>query len=91
MAVASTGAELPRRASMPPRLAALTVIVVVTLAALPLVLPSRAVATAVQMAIAALFALAFNVLWRQTRLLLRKSQTPGYPVRRRIPRRARTR
>ena len=39
------------------------------LAALPLLLPSRAIGTAIQMQIAALFALAFNILWRQTRLL----------------------
>src|SRR5215475_13731107 len=44
----------------------LTVLALVTL---PTFLPHRAIATATQMQIAALFALAFNILWRQTRLL----------------------
>lgn len=39
------------------------------LAVLPLVLPARAIGTLIQMLVAALFALAFNVLWQQTRLL----------------------
>ena len=39
------------------------------LLALPLVLSPRALPTAIQMQIAALFALAFNILWRQSRLL----------------------
>jgi len=42
---------------------------VLMLFALPTVLPQRAIATVTQMQIAALFALAFNILWRQTRLL----------------------
>jgi branched-chain amino acid transport system permease protein len=39
------------------------------LVALPLVLPARAIGTLIQMLVAALFALAFNILWQQTRLL----------------------
>lgn len=43
--------------------------VAAALIALPMVLPPRAVGTVIQMQIAALFALAFNILWQQTRLL----------------------
>jgi branched-chain amino acid transport system permease protein len=43
--------------------------VVAVLALLPLVIPSRTIGTLVQMQVAALFALAFNILWQQTRLL----------------------
>jgi branched-chain amino acid transport system permease protein len=42
---------------------------VVALAALPLLLPARAIGIAIQIQVAALFALAFNFLWQQTRLL----------------------
>src|SRR5215472_11995464 len=52
-----------------PRTALLISLTVVGLAALPLVLPSRGIGTAIQMQVAALFALAFNILWRQSRLL----------------------
>jgi branched-chain amino acid transport system permease protein len=45
------------------------VIVVTVLALLPFMLPERAIGTLVQMQVAALFALAFNILWQQTRLL----------------------
>ena len=44
-------------------------VTVLALVALPTVLPHRAIAMVTQMQIAALFALAFNILWRQTRLL----------------------
>jgi branched-chain amino acid transport system permease protein len=45
------------------------ILMVAILVALPVFLPPRAIPTAVQMQIGALFALAFNILWRQTRLL----------------------
>src|SRR5215467_3536687 len=44
-------------------------VTVLVLVALPTILPHRAIAMVTQMQIAALFALAFNILWRQTRLL----------------------
>ena len=44
-------------------------VAVAVLAMLPLVLPGRTIGTLVQMQVAALFALAFNILWQQTRLL----------------------
>ena len=44
-------------------------LILAVLIALPIALPQRGVSTAIQMQIAALFALAFNILWRQTRLL----------------------
>src|SRR5215510_13281083 len=45
------------------------VIGVIGLTAVPLLLPVRAIGTAIEIQVAALFALAFNFLWQQTRLL----------------------
>jgi branched-chain amino acid transport system permease protein len=69
MTAAGNVVEISKRAASLPRVSALILLAVLVLAALPLLLPSRAVGTAVQMLVASLFALAFNILWRQTRLL----------------------
>ena len=52
-----------------PKVSLTLIICLLALAALPLLLPSRAVGIAIQIQVAALFALAFNFLWQQTRLL----------------------
>jgi branched-chain amino acid transport system permease protein len=52
-----------------PWVSTILLVVVLGFAALPLLLPARAIGTAIQIQIAALFALAFNSLWQQTRLL----------------------
>jgi branched-chain amino acid transport system permease protein len=69
MTAAGNAVEMPCRAFPFRRAPCLVLLVVLALAALPLVLPSRGIGTAIQMLVAALFALAFNILWRQTRLL----------------------
>lgn len=48
---------------------ALPLLLLGVLVALPVILPTRAIGIAIQILVAALFALAFNILWRQTRLL----------------------
>ncbi len=67
--VAGHAASARRSTSAFPATAVLVLLAVATLATLPLWLPFRAIGTAIQMQVATLFALAFNILWRQTRLL----------------------
>ncbi len=61
--------SLLSRAPTRVRVYAIGVVIVMAFSALPLVVPPRAIGTLIQMQVASVFALAFNILWRQTRLL----------------------
>src|SRR5262249_40168087 len=69
MTTADTVVEVAKKPVHLPRVSTVLVVCVVALAALPLLLPARAIGIAIQIQVAALFALAFNFLWQQTRLL----------------------
>jgi branched-chain amino acid transport system permease protein len=69
MTTADTVMQAAKRRIPLPGLSTVFIVCVLALAALPLLLPSRAIGIAIQVQVAALFALAFNFLWQQTRLL----------------------
>src|SRR5215469_2443279 len=69
MTMADTVVQMAKKRTPLPKVSAVLIICALALAALPLLLPSRAIGIAIQVQVAALFALAFNFLWQQTRLL----------------------
>jgi branched-chain amino acid transport system permease protein len=69
MTTADSVVQIAKKQSSLPKVSTAVVILVVALAALPLLLPARAIGIAIEIQVAALFALAFNFLWQQTRLL----------------------
>jgi branched-chain amino acid transport system permease protein len=69
MTTADSVMEVAKKQVHLPRVSAVLIVCVLALAVLPLLLPARAIGITVQIQVAALFALAFNFLWQQTRLL----------------------
>jgi branched-chain amino acid transport system permease protein len=69
MTMADTAVPMAKKRTPLPKVSVVLIICALASAALPLLLPSRAISIVIQVQVAALFALAFNFLWQQTRLL----------------------